>query len=154
MPHFKLLFQTEFLAAVELKGRDVTLTIARVDMETLRREGDDDEDASSERRPVVHFEEMQRRPKKDRKRLVLNVTNAKTIAKLYGNATEDWTGKPITLYPTTCKAFGEVVECIRVRKQRPSAKTQRSSSKPANEPAPDREPGADDERDPRDADAP
>lgn len=129
MPHFRLLFQDEYLAAPDLHDKDVTVTIARVQVETLTRED------GKEDRPVVHFEEMLRRPKKDQKRWVLNKTNAKAIAKLYGPETEGWRGKRITLFPSTCKAFGEVVECIRVRPKRPPEKTERSSSKPA-------EPGA------------
>lgn len=136
MPHFRLLFQDEYLAAPDLHDKDVTVTIARVQVETLTRED------GKEDRPVVHFEEMLRRPKKDQKRWVLNKTNAKAIAKLYGPETEGWRGKRITLFPSTCKAFGEVVECIRVRPKRPPEKTERASSKPA-EPAPQREPGDD-----------
>jgi hypothetical protein len=47
--------------------------------------------------------------------MVMNKTNAKLIASHYGDDTDNWTGKEITLYPTTCQAFGETVPCIRVR---------------------------------------
>ena len=62
---------------------------------------------------------MEARVKKDKsainKRLVANVTNARSIAKQYGPETDDWTGKQITLYRTQCMAFGEMVDCIRIR---------------------------------------
>lgn len=145
MPHYRLLFQDEFLAAPDLHGKDVTVTIARVEVETLTRED------GKEDRPVVHFVEMQKRPRKEQKRWVLNKTNAKAIAKLYGPETERWRDKQVTLFPSTCKAFGEVVECIRVRPKRPASKT----TKPANDPPPTkREPGDDSEYDPTAKDAP
>lgn len=49
------------------------------------------------------------------KPFILNATNCKTIAKLYGNFIEDWAGKQITLFATTTKMAGETVECLRIR---------------------------------------
>jgi hypothetical protein len=49
------------------------------------------------------------------KPMILNVTNSKMIAKLYGPYIEDWAGKPITLYASTTKLAGETVECLRIR---------------------------------------
>jgi hypothetical protein len=49
------------------------------------------------------------------KPMILNVTNSKSIGKLYGPFIEDWVGKQITLYTTTTKMAGEVVECLRIR---------------------------------------
>lgn len=51
--------------------------------------------------------------------LLLNKTNAKTIAQLYGRRPANWVGKLIALYPSTTEAFGETVDCIRVRNQIP-----------------------------------
>ena len=43
-------------------------------------------------------------------------TVQKQIRALHGNDMKDWQGKQITLYPTTCKAFGDPkTPCIRVR---------------------------------------
>ena len=52
---------------------------------------------------------------KAKKAMILNKTNATTIAKRYGNDTEEWIGQEVVLYPTTCQAFGAEHECIRVR---------------------------------------
>lgn len=147
MPHWRLMFADEFLAAADLQGKDATVTIARVQVETLTRED------GKEDKPVVHFEEMLRRPKKDQKRWVLNKTNAKTIAKLYGSDADAWKGKRITLYPTTCKAFGDMHECVRVRPKRPPEKQRPATNQPKDPPPTEREPG-DDEHDPSDKDAP
>jgi len=80
--------------------------------------------------------------------LLLNKTNAATIAQLYGTNTAQWAGKLITLYPTTTSVGGAEKDCIRIKNQDPS-KVKRASkgSKPAaHEPPPVDdiyEPGAD-----------
>ena len=44
----------------------------------------------------------------------------KSIRALYGNSTSGWVGKKITLYYTTCSAFGNPkTPCIRVRNINP-----------------------------------
>jgi hypothetical protein len=47
--------------------------------------------------------------------LVLNVTNGLAIASLYGDETDAWRGRWVTLYPTTCQFGNRMVDCIRVR---------------------------------------
>jgi hypothetical protein len=49
------------------------------------------------------------------KTLGLNRTNWKTIEKLHGEDTDDWTGKRITVYPTEVEFQGEQIMGIRVR---------------------------------------
>jgi len=101
--HYKLMFPSRYLDAATLQGRDVVVEIESVKMETL--EGDKGEKDS---KPCVRL--------KGKKKLwVLNKTNAKIIARLYGTEVDGWRGKSVTLYPTTCEAFGETVECVRVR---------------------------------------
>jgi len=66
---------------------------------------------------------------KDQKPLIVNKTNAKVIAKVAGsNYIEDWKGKQIALYISNVKAFGELVEAIRVRTVPPKAKSKRKLS--------------------------
>ena len=55
-----------------------------------------------------------------KKGLVLNKTNANTIAELYGPQTENWHGRVITLFPTQVDYQGRQVPAIRVRTQRPA----------------------------------
>jgi len=111
----RLLFPKEYLGAPDLRGKDVTLTISRLAQEALRT------DKGEEDKWVVYFAEMEERHKRNKKqlnkKLVLNRTNAKSIAKLLGNETDNWIGKPITLYPTTCLAFGKEADCIRIREK-------------------------------------
>jgi hypothetical protein len=61
-----------------------------------------------EKKPVLYFE-------KGPKGFVLNVTNANTITKVYGDDTANWTGKPIEIYPTQTEFRGDMVDAIRVR---------------------------------------
>lgn len=56
--------------------------------------------------------------------LLLNKTNAKTIAQLYGNNPAQWVGKLITLFPSTTSVGGEDKDCIRVRPKVPGKKAQ------------------------------
>jgi hypothetical protein len=122
----KLMFPSEYIVAEDLKGRDVTLTIARVRIEMRPT------DSGPQPMPFLYFEEMDR--KSSDKRLGLNVTNARSIARLYGTEATDWIGERITIYPTTCDAFGDIVTCVRIRDRKPGAAEQKPPSQPANEP--------------------
>ena len=104
--HFKLLFPSEYLGSHDLQGKDATVTIKKVVVEELKT------DRGSERKPVMYFE-------KTEKKLVLNKTNATSIAALYGKEVNDWTGKRITLYAAPVSAFGKEVEALRVRPTAP-----------------------------------
>lgn len=112
MPHYRLLFPSKYVAACDLKG-DTTVTIESLKINQLETEN------GPEDRPVMRF-------RKHTKGMVLNKTNAKKIAKLYGPETNDWVGQRIILFPTTCEAFGDTVECIRVRMRLPKQQTQQS----------------------------
>jgi len=98
-------FPSKYVAAADLQGRDVPVNIANVVREEVGKE--------EEVRPVMYFAGM-------KKGMVLNKTNAGTIAAIYGEETDHWIGKPITLYPsTTNNGGGKEVDCIRVRKTPP-----------------------------------
>lgn len=103
MADYRLMFPNDYLGAHEFMGKDVTKRVKSVAMEDLRVQG-----GKKERRPVVTFSDA-------KKKLVLNKTNAKTIAKLYGPDTKGWIGQAITMYPTTCMLGRETVDCIRIR---------------------------------------
>src|SRR3990172_344329 len=96
-------FPSKLLKADDLEG-DMNLTIKGVDQEML----DDGP------KPVVSFLEIE-------KGLVLNKTNARTIAKLYGVETGAWAGRMITIFPTQVDYRGEQVAAIRVRLAAPPA---------------------------------
>jgi hypothetical protein len=51
--------------------------------------------------------------------LVLNKTNSRQIAALYGSETKTWKGKKITLYRSETSFQNKTVNCVRVRDTRP-----------------------------------
>lgn len=105
----------DYLFAFDLKGRDVTLTIERVTAGELTALG-----GRKSKKPLVYFKEG-----REKKPLAMNATNCKTVAALYGNDTDGWVGKRITLYPTTTTMAGETCECIRVRPTVPQQNTEK-----------------------------
>lgn len=102
---YRLLFPNDYIAAHDLRGKDVTKTIKGVTVEELRLTG-----GGKEKKPVISFSDT-------KKRLVLNKTNAKSIASLHGNDTAGWIGKKIALFPTTTLFGRNTVECVRVRER-------------------------------------
>lgn len=97
-------FQGNFIEALHLAGKDATMTIEGYD------EPNTVKDATKKLidKPILRF-------KGTDKGLILNKTNARTIGLTYGNEMDEWSGKQITLFATTCEAFGETVPCVRVR---------------------------------------
>lgn len=65
---------------------------------------------------------------KGMKPMIVNVTNQLTIQQLYGAYIEDWIGKTVTLFPTTTKVRGEKMDCIRIRKRKPTQKQEKKKS--------------------------
>ena len=104
--HWKKLQNPNYLGAYELQpGQELTLTISKVKEELVIGS-----DGKKENCSVMYFAEKGVKP------MILNVTNSKTIAKLYGSPyVEDWAGKAIIIYSTEVKAFGEIVEALRIR---------------------------------------
>lgn len=101
------LFPSKFVKAADLNGKTVTLTIAKLVVEELGHGPD------KERKPVLYFQ-------KATKGMVLNRTNAMTIAALYGDESDEWEGKRISIYPTRIRAFGSMQDTIRVREEIPA----------------------------------
>lgn len=108
MADYRTMFDSQFLYAFHLQGREVTLKIARVTGGEVTGSG-----GKKSRKPLCYFERKE-------KPLALNKTNCKTIAAMYGNDTKDWVGKAITIFPTTTQFGNETVDCIRVKPRVPS----------------------------------
>jgi len=105
--HYKLMFPSEYVGAHDLQGEDRDVTIQDVKIEELRLVGGIKQD-----KPVMSFSDA-------KKKMVLNKTNAATIAGLLGSETDEWRGWKITLYATTTKFGRDTVDCIRVRETKP-----------------------------------
>lgn len=106
LTHWKKLTNPDYLGAYALEpGQDLIVTIKSVANEVVTGT-----DGKKETCSVMHFME-------NVKPLVLNATNSKTITKLLKTPyIEQWSGRKIQLYVETgIKAFGDIVDAIRVR---------------------------------------
>ena len=62
------------------------------------------------------------------KSLIVNKTNGKAMAKLFGRDTADWIGKKITLVPTEVDFKGDLVDAIRIRTTPPARAVPRTAA--------------------------
>ena len=108
--HWEALFDKTYLRWFHLQGRDVVVEIEKVekDVELTMRGG------VKSKKPLVHFVGKE-------KPLVLNATNAKSIADLHGKKPSEWIGKKVCLFETTTDMYDKDLrkmvtrECIRIR---------------------------------------
>jgi hypothetical protein len=103
--HWKKLQNLDYIGAYALDpGKDLILTIKSVSKEKVVGA-----DGKKEECIVVRFAE-------NVKPMILNSTNAKTIQKLYKTPyIEEWAGRKIQIFVDQVKAFGDVVEALRIR---------------------------------------
>lgn len=107
--HWKKLTNPDYLGAYSFQEKEEKiLTISRVKQEIVVGT-----DGKKEECTVARFQENE-------KPMILNATNCKTIAKLYNTPfIEEWVGKKIKIYVTQVKAFGDVVDALRIRDKVP-----------------------------------
>jgi len=104
--HVDLMFPSRYLRAADFEGKPVALTISEVVRDKVQMAT-----GQKAEKYVLRFPETE-------KELILNKTNAKAVAKvLHEPKAINWPGERIVLKPTTCEAFGEIVDCIRVDTQ-------------------------------------
>lgn len=98
----KALIESKFLEAADLNGKKIARKIVsiRTGVKLKNSQGVDV-------RPAFRLEG-------EEKEWILNTTNLKACAKLYGHRAEDFVGKWIVLYSTMVDAFGEEKLAIRV----------------------------------------
>lgn len=111
-------FATKYLKASDLQGRDVTVKMGRVEQEKI---GDD-------HKLILYFQGKE-------KGMVLNKTNANSIADVYGGETNDWYGQSIILFEQMVDFQGKRVPGLRVRAPRREAPPVRQTA-PRREMAP------------------
>lgn len=97
----------------ELPNREATLTIAKiVDEDVIGNAG------TKERCTVCYWQEGGVKP------MILNITNKKTICKLYHTKdTEQLAGKAVVIGIDKVKAFGDVHDALRIRKRIPKVES-------------------------------
>lgn len=111
--HWKNIANYDYLGAYSLEGiaSSVTLTISSIRKQKVTAEGGKEDNC------IVVFFEEEIADGVTVKPMVLNKTNCKVVASLYGDYIEDWIGKKITIYATTTKFGRETVPCLRVKKE-------------------------------------
>lgn len=115
------LFPSSYLKAADIEGHSPIVTIASIQVEELGQ------DEAKEKKPVLYFEGKERG-------LVLNHTNANTIALITGSEeTDQWVGKRIKLFVEIVPFKGKAVKAIRVRNADPLPASK--PGKPAPEPS-------------------
>ena len=94
---YKEIYRSKFMKADDLNGRSATYTV----------NGCTAEDVGDDTKLVLAFSEIDRP-------LVLNTTNATTMAELHGPETDGWEGKKVKLVPATTQYQGKLVKCTRI----------------------------------------
>ena len=107
LTHWKKLHNPDYIGAYALMNGDesteLTVTIRSVSNQQITGA-----DGKKEECTVAVLE--------GQKPMILNATNLKSITKVLGTPfIEQWSGRQITLYVKKVKAFGDVVDALRVR---------------------------------------
>ena len=98
-------FESNTLKAADIKGREITATIAHVEPKEFTGR----DNGTKTKKLMIYFE-------KAKKALVCNRTNAQRIAYIHGKDYSQWVGKQIVLYVDPFVQFGnELVEAIRIK---------------------------------------
>lgn len=105
---------TELCPSPHLEALDVGDGIGAAMVVTIARVEKREVGAEKVKKGVVYFAEFDRG-------LVLNKTNSRTIASLYGSNTDDWIGEQITIYRSETSFQNKTVPCIRVKDVRPES---------------------------------
>lgn len=111
MTHWKKLTNPDYMGAYSLEdGQDIVLTIANVKQEIVTGP-----EGKQEQCLVCYWKEAA-------KPMILNVTNSKMIEKLLKTPyIEQWSGQRVQIGSEKVKAFGEIVDALRVRPFLPTA---------------------------------
>lgn len=110
--HWKATMNPDYLGAWALQpGEEPVLTIISAGQEMVIGS-----DGKKEECLVVRYKGVG--PGK----MIVNATNAKTLSKVAGSPfLEDWKGVSFKVYTERVKAFGDVVDAIRIRPTKPKA---------------------------------
>ncbi len=108
LTHWKKLTNPDYLGAYDFaQGEERIVTVKEVKRELISGT-----DGKKEECTVVHFSEPF-------KPMIMNVTNQKMISKLADSPyIEQWVGKQFKLVVVKVKAFGEVVDALRIKSEK------------------------------------
>jgi|LakMenEpi03Aug12_release.lakeMendotaPanAssembly.Ray.scaffolds.fasta_scaffold375721_1 hypothetical protein len=110
--HWKKLHNPDYIGAYTLMDGDVKeLVVKFASVKTKEVQSPD-----GKKEQCVVAELIGQKP------MILNATNMKALQKLSGSPyVEDWNGLQVTLYVAQVKAFGDVVDALRIRPTLPTA---------------------------------
>lgn len=106
--HWKKLTNPNYIGAHDLQpGQEVKITFEKIVQEMVK--GQD----GKEEQCVVAYLKGAKKP------MILNKTNMKIITKVLDTPyVEQWRGKSVIIYTAKVKAFGELVDALRVKNQK------------------------------------
>ena len=96
--HIDQLYPSRFLRCADLGGKPMRVTIANIKRE----------DIGGESKVVMSFTD-------GTKQLILNKTNARSVARIFGDETRGWSNKNIMLVPARVDFKGDEVDAIRIK---------------------------------------
>ena len=105
--HRDLLFPGKYLKGADLRGKKVSVTIARIEPRHKMESKGRGKKTKVEYKPVMFFAGKE-------KGMKLNGTNHDRIAEYHGDTPSGWIGKQIPLYTEKVDAFGRIWDAIRV----------------------------------------
>lgn len=106
--HWKNYVDKDYLGSHNLEeGEELELTVAKFEgeEEVLTPDG---KGMTKQICRVLYFKE-------EVPKMILNMTNATTLASLYGSHPDQWTDKKLRLYAAKIKAFGKTQDALRIR---------------------------------------
>jgi len=109
--HWRKVFLSDYLGSCDLDdGKDLKAVIKSVTVKSVKGP-----DGKEQERNVATFTDSKLKP------MILNATNCKLIKKFAGSVfINDWNNIPIQIYvKDDIKAFGEVIEGLRIRPTQP-----------------------------------
>ena len=106
-------FPSQYLKASDLQGREIRLTMDRVEREEI----------GQDKKLVLYFVGKE-------KGVVLNKTNATTIGDFYGDDTDEWRDQPVILFSIKTEYQGKPVDGLRCRI--PTARDNKAAPKRAD----------------------
>lgn len=108
LTHYRKLANPDYLGAYDFaQGEERIVTIKEIKREMITGDGGKKEECT-----VCHFVE-------NYKPMILNATNQKAIARLAETPyIEQWTGKSFKLIVVKVKAFGDVVDALRIKSEK------------------------------------
>jgi hypothetical protein len=109
------IFPSKYIKSDDLRDREIPVVIRDVQMETL----------GNEKKLVLYFQGKE-------KGMICNKTNFGRIAYLYGDETDDWTGKEIILSSEFVEFQGKTVKGLRVKPPARKPASQQASPKAGN----------------------